>query len=316
MGATNRPDILDPAVLRPGRFDRHVTVDQPDAEGRSKILQLHARGKPLAPDVDFESLAKRTPGFTGADLANVINEAALLTVRGGRERVEADILDEAIQRVLHGPQRRGTVLSPAERERAAVHETGHAVVAASLGHLEDIHRVTILARGRGVGMTAMRLDSDAVLFTRDELVDQLVIAMAGLAAEELVLGQGSTGAEQDIEHATYVAREIVGRYVMSETLGRVRLLAHDADEFLGATLGLTAMSEKTHEDFDAEVKQILADAETRAQYIVEANRAVLERMTAVLLDREQLEGPALAEALTGVHLPESTNGGGPRRAQA
>jgi cell division protease FtsH len=316
MGATNRPDILDPAVLRPGRFDRHVTVDQPDAEGRSKILQLHARGKPLAPDVDFESLAKRTPGFTGADLANVINEAALLTVRGGRQMVEADILDEAIQRVLHGPQRRGTVLSPAERERAAVHETGHAVVAASLGHLDDIHRVTILARGRGVGMTAMRLDSDAVLFTRDELVDQLVIAMAGLAAEELVLGQGSTGAEQDIEHATYVAREIVGRYGMSETLGRVRLLAHDADEFLGATLGLTAMSEKTHEDFDAEVKQILAGAETRAQHIVEANRDVLERMTAILLDREQLEGAALAEALTGVHLPESTNGGGPRRVRA
>jgi cell division protease FtsH len=308
IGATNRPDILDPAVLRPGRFDRHVTVDQPDHEGRRRILELHARGKPLAPDVDFEEVARQTPGFTGADLANVVNEAALLTVRERRQRIEADILSEAAQRVLHGPQRRGRVLTPPERRRAAVHESGHAVVAAALGHHGDVHRVSILARGRGLGLTTMRLDAEAVLFTREELVDQLVVAMGGLAAEEQVLGQSSTGAEQDIEHATFLAREIIGRYGMSESLGRVRLLAHDADEYLGATLGLTAMSERTHEQFDDEVRRLLAGAEERSRAIVDTNRGVLDGLVETLLEREQLEGAALAEALVVVQSPEAANG--------
>ena len=314
IGATNRPDILDPAVLRPGRFDRHVTVDQPDHEGRRRILELHARGKPLAPEVEFDELARLTPGFTGADLANVVNEAALLTVRERRERIDPDILSEAVQRVLHGPQRRGRVLTPAERERAAVHESGHAVVAAALGHIDDVHRVSILARGRGLGLTTMRLDSEAVLFTRAELVDQLVVAMGGLAAEESVLGESSTGGEQDIEHATFLAREIIGRYGMSESLGRVRLLAHDADEYLGATLGLNAMSERTHEEFDDEVRRLLAEAEERSCAIVEANREALDRLVATLLEREQLEGAALAEALALVQAPAAANGHGTARA--
>src|SRR3954471_9355497 len=158
VGATNRPDILDPALLRPGRFDRHVTVDQPDHEGRARILELHATGKPVAPEVDFSAVARRTPGFTGADLANVVNEAALLSVREKRSAIEPDLLEEAVQRVLHGPRRRGRVLSEAERRRAAVHESGHAITAAALGKADDLHRVTILARGRGLGLASMRMD--------------------------------------------------------------------------------------------------------------------------------------------------------------
>jgi cell division protease FtsH len=297
VGATNRPDILDPAVLRPGRFDRHVTVDQPDHEGRVRILELHARGKPLSTDVDFDGLARRTPGFTGADLANVVNEAALLTVREKRSAIEPDLLEEAVQRVLHGPRRRGRVLTPAERERAAVHEAGHAVTAAALDHVDDVHRVTILSRGRGLGLTSVRMDSDAVLHTAQDLFDQLVIAFGGLAAEEEVLGAGSTGAEQDLEQATELARELVGRYGMSERLGRVRLLARDADEFLGAAAGLNAMSEKTHQTFDDEVRRLLDQAEKRSRETVQRNRAVLDGLVARLLERETLEGRPLAEAL-------------------
>jgi len=314
IGATNRPDILDPAILRPGRFDRHVTVDQPDHEGRKKILQLHARRKPMAADVDFDGLARTTPGFTGADLANVINEAALLTVRDKRPTIEPDLLGEAVERVLHGPQRRGRVLSPAERERAAVHESGHAIVAAAVGRGADVNRISILTRGRGLGLTSVRLDSDSVLFTRDDLFDQLVVSFGGVAAEELALGQGSTGAEQDFEHATWLAREIAGRYGMSEALGRVRILAHDADEFLGATLGLNQMSERLHEQFDAEVRLLLDEAEVRGKAIVEYNRTVLDAMVTTLLDSETLEGPALQAHLAPVAKPNGASK--PRRRRA
>jgi cell division protease FtsH len=300
IGATNRPDILDPAVVRPGRFDRHVTVEQPDHEGRRRILELHARRKPIAEGVDFDGLARSTPGFTGADLANVINEAALLTVRGRRREIENDLLGEAVQRVLHGPQRRGRVLSPAERRRAAVHESGHAIVAAAVGRAGDVHRISILARGRGLGLTSVRMDSDAVLFTREDLFNQLTVAFGGVAAEELSLGEASTGAEQDFEHATWLAREIAGRYGMSDRIGRVRLLARDADEFLGATLGLNQMSEELHREFDAEVRRLLDEAEAAARRLVDDHRDVLEAMAGILLERETLEGAPLADALEPV----------------
>jgi cell division protease FtsH len=300
VGATNRPDILDPAVLRPGRFDRHVTVDQPDHEGRRRILELHARGKPIAPDVDFDSLARRTPGFTGADLANVINEAALLTVREGRDAIEPTVLEEAVQRVLHGPRRRGRVLSNEERHRAAVHESGHAIAAAAMRRGEDLHRLSILTRGRGLGLTSVRLDSDAVLFTSDDLFAQLVVGFGGLAAEEVVLGSPSTGAEQDIEHATQLARELIGRYGMSDRIGRVRLLAHDADEYLDGTVALAAISERTHEAFDDEVRRLLDEAESQARDVIAGNRGVLDALVATLLERETLEGEALLSALAGV----------------
>ena len=303
VGATNRPDILDPAVLRPGRFDRHITVDQPDHEGRRLILELHARGKPVAAEVDFDELARRTPGFTGADLANVINEAALLTVREGRQAIEPSVLDEAVQRVLHGPRRRGRVLSLTERRRAAVHESGHAVVAAAVDRAEEVHRLSILARGRGLGLASVRLGSDAVLLTGDEIFEQIVVGLGGLAAEDLMLGSPSTGAEQDLEHATQLARELVGRYGMSERLGRVRLLAHDADEYLGGTATLMDVSDRTHEAFDGEVRRLLDDAEHRARAIVGANTHALEGLVATLLERETLEGEALTSALSGVHTP-------------
>jgi cell division protease FtsH len=305
IGATNRPDILDPAILRPGRFDRHVTVDQPDHEGRLKILQLHARSKPLSPSVDLDGVARRTPGFTGADLANVINEAALLTVRERRTAIESDVLEEAVQRVLHGPRRRGRVLSDAERERAAIHESGHAVTAAAVGRAEDVHRVTILARGRGLGVTSLRLESDAVLFTAQELFDQLVVTFGGLAAEDLILGAPSTGAEQDVEHATQLARELVGRYGMSERIGRVRLLAADADEYLGTSAGLASISERTHELFDDEVRRLLDDAEERAKELVAANRDVLDSLAGTLLEREMLEGSVLLDRLAAVRYAEA-----------
>ncbi len=300
IGATNRPDILDPALLRPGRFDRHITVDQPDVEGRTRILALHARNKPLSSAVDLADLARRTPGFTGADLANVVNEAALLTVREKRSAIEPDLLEEAVARVLHGPRRRGRVLTDAERQRAAVHEAGHAVVAAALSRSEDVHRISILARGRGLGLTSVQLDAEAVLFTRSDLLDQLTISLAGLACEAEQLGEVSTGAEQDLEHATFIARELIGRYGMSEALGRVRLLTHDVDEHLGATSGLGALSEATHERFDAEVRRLLDDAESRARLLVAANGAVIDSVVTTLLERETLEGEALTGLLAGV----------------
>ena len=202
IGATNRPDILDPALLRPGRFDRHVTVDQPDVHGRKLILELHARGKPVSSSVDFSYLAKRTPGFSGADLANVINEASLLALRENKREVEHPELEEAIQRVMHGPKRRGRVLSAEEEKRAAYHESGHAIVAAALGRADELHRVTILPRARGLGMTGLQREGDAYLRTRGHLFGQVVISMGGIAAEEIALGEPSTGAEQDIELAT------------------------------------------------------------------------------------------------------------------
>ena len=300
IGATNRPDILDPALLRPGRFDRHITVDQPDADARVEILKLHARGKPIASSVDLTYLAKRTPGFSGADLANVINEGALLTLRLKKPEVETPELEEAIQRVLHGPKRRGRVLSDEERGRAAFHESGHAVVAAALGHAEDIHRVTILARAKGVGNTGI-MREEVLLKTRNSLFAELVTAMGGLAAEEIVLGEPSTGAEQDIEQATDLARDIVGRFGMSPALGRARLLASDIDQFLGNDSGFTHLSEHTHQEFDREVRRLLNEGEAEAIAILQENRAALDALANKVEEVETVEGVALYRMLE--HIP-------------
>jgi cell division protease FtsH len=317
IGATNRPDILDPALLRPGRFDRHITVDTPDFEGRKEILRLHSRGKPVAASVDYDYLAKRTPGFSGADLANVMNEAALLSIRLGKSEIETPELEEAIQRVLHGPKRRGVVMQPEERERAAFHEAGHAIVAAALRETEDLHRVSILPRGRGLGVFGIQRESDRLLFTRDQLYARLVIAMGGLAAEELNFGQPSTGAEQDLEQATETARDIVGRYGMSPGLGRARLLASDIDQFLGNDSGYGQLSEQTHQAFDAEVQRLLGEAEREAKRLLTRNRAALERLALRLQREETVEGAALDEELSdvagdlsGLSAPFSSNGQG------
>ncbi len=304
IGATNRPDILDPALLRPGRFDRHITVDQPDPDGRVEILEIHARGKPIAPGVDFSYIAKRTPGFSGADLANVINEASLLTIREDQPTIETPQLEEAIQRVLHGPKRRGRVLSAEEERRLAYHESAHAIVAAAVGRTEDVHRVTILQRARGLAALELMRDSESWMFTRDQLFAQVVVAMAGVACEELVLGEPSTGGEEDLEKATQVARDIIGRYGMSPSLGRARLLASDVDQYLGTDSGFSQISPQTHEFFDAEVARLVAAAETEASRILEANRAFLDEMAQRLEEVETLEGRALDEIMTKVPLNE------------
>jgi cell division protease FtsH len=294
MGATNRPDILDPALLRPGRFDRHITVEQPDHAGRKSILELHARGKPIASSVDLGYIAKRTPGFSGADLANVINEAALLTLRGKGKGIETPEIEEAIQRVLHGPKRRGRVLSPEEERRAAFHESGHAIVAASLGRASDLHRVSILARARGLGGTGLERQDETLLLTRNQIFARVVVAMAGMASEELVLGDPSTGAEDDLEQATDLARDIVGRYGMSPALGRARLLLGDADQYLGGESAFANLSSQTHVEFDMEVRRLLSEAESQARKLLEANRELLEEMATRLEEQETLEGPPLA----------------------
>ena len=300
IGATNRPDILDPALLRPGRFDRHITVEQPGHQGRMEILQLHARGKPMAASVDYDYVAKRTPGFSGADLAGVINEAALLSLREAKPEIEMDEMVEAIQRVLHGPKKRGTVLSEEEERRAALHETGHAIVAASVGRAEDIHRVSILARGRGVGLTGIQTAEVAILQTTLQLYSKLVVEMGGLAAEEIVLGDVSTGAEQDLEQATDIARDMICRYGMSPALGRLRLMASDVDTFLGVDAGFSKLSTETHVLLDKESRRLLDQAEYEAIRILRENEELLLSMANTLKEHETLEGQELQEILTGV----------------
>ncbi|MEA2447684.1 MAG: cell division protease FtsH, partial [Actinomycetota bacterium] len=298
IGATNRPDILDPALLRPGRFDRHITVDQPDAEGRQAILELHARKKPMDPQVDFEYLAKRTPGFSGADLANVINESALLTIRQGKETIKMAELEEAIQRVLAGPQRRSRILSDDERNRAAYHESGHAIVAAAAAGHEEIHRVSILARGKGIGLTNVRKETDSLLLTRSELFTDLVTSMGGLASEELIFGEHSTGAEQDLERATDIARDMVGRFGMGTR--RRRLLVRGVDDYLNNETPLAELSNQTHQEMEAEVDALIADAETEAGRLLKAHRNVLDSLAKRLADEETIEGAALDAILADI----------------
>ncbi len=298
IGATNRPDILDPALLRPGRFDRHVTVDQPDAEGRQAILELHARNRPINPNVDFSYLAKRTPGFSGADLANVINEAALLTIRLEKGTIELPELEEAIQRVLSGPQKRGRILSDEERSRAAYHESGHAVVAAAGGSHEEVHRVSILARGKGIGLTNARKETDAILLTRSELFADLVTSMGGLSSEELVFGEHSTGAEQDLERATDIARDMVGRFGMG--VRRRRLLARGVDEFLNNEIALAEISPQTHQEMEEEVDALLAEAEQEASRLLAAHREILDNLAQRLITEETIEGAELDSVLESI----------------
>jgi cell division protease FtsH len=292
MGATNRPDILDPALLRPGRFDRHITIELPDAPGREEILRLHARTRPVNPDVDYAYLARRTAGFSGADLANVINEATLLALRLGQQEVTTPELEEAIQRVLHGPQRRGVVLAPEERQRIAVHEAGHAIVAAAVGQAESVHRISVLTRGRSSGQTRTTT-ADILVRTADDLYGELVATLAGRAAEQLVLGSVSTGAEDDLEMASSLASDMVGRYGMSGRVGPRRLLASDADGFLGGKSGLGDLAPRALDAYDEELERLLHAAEAEARRRLGANRDVFDRLAAELASAETLEGPAL-----------------------
>jgi cell division protease FtsH len=300
IGATNRPDILDPALMRPGRFDRHITIERPEYDGRLNILWIHARNKPLAPDVDLAQVAARTPGFTGADLANVVNEATLLAIRDGRVEVTGDDLEEAIQRVLNGPKRRGRVLTPEERHRVAVHEAGHVVVAAARGKIDDLERVSILSRGRATAMAHLNGDADAALHTRSALQARVISLMGGLAAERLVFGEESTGAEDDLQQATDLARDVVARYGMSDLAGPMRYLAHASQGFLDDRIPPADISDETQGLIDTTVRALLDTALRDAMADLEHNRTHLEALAERLVAEETLEGATLRELLSPV----------------
>ncbi|HSV67778.1 MAG TPA: ATP-dependent zinc metalloprotease FtsH [Mycobacteriales bacterium] len=289
IAATNRPDILDPALLRPGRFDRQIAVDRPDLQGRTAILKVHAKGKPFAPDVDLATVARRTPGFTGADLANVVNEAALLTARNNGRFITHAALEEAIDRVIAGPERRTRVMSDKEKKITAYHEGGHALCAWALPNLDPVHKVTILSRGRSLGHTLVLPTEDRYTQTRSEMIDQLVYALGGRAAEELVFHEPTTGASNDIEKATGLARGMVTEYGMSAKLGAVKYGTKDSEPFLGRDYGHQRdYSEDVAADIDGEVRGLIEAAHDEAWEILVEYRDVLDDMVVELIEKETL----------------------------
>ena len=295
IAATNRPDVLDPALLRPGRFDRQIQVDAPDLAGRHKILQVHARGKPLEQNVDLLAVARRTPGFTGADLENVLNEAALLTARTNQKLITDEALDEAIDRVIAGPQRRTRLMSEKEKLITAYHEGGHALVAAAFPGNDPVHKVTILPRGRALGYTMVLPDQDKYSQTRSELLDSLAYMMGGRAAEEMVFHDPTTGAGNDIEKATAVARAMVTQYGMTERLGAIKLGDNNSEPFLGRDIGHSRnYSEEVAATVDEETKRLLATAHQEAFDILEENRDVLDSLVLELMEKETLDKEQIA----------------------
>ncbi|MDX2850167.1 MULTISPECIES: ATP-dependent zinc metalloprotease FtsH [Streptomycetaceae] len=296
IAATNRPDILDPALLRPGRFDRQIAVDRPDLQGRLEILQVHQKGKPVAPDVDLKAVARRTPGFTGADLANVLNEAALLTARSDKKLVDNAMLDEAIDRVVAGPQKRTRIMSDKEKKITAYHEGGHALVAAASPNSDPVHKITILSRGRALGYTMVLPDEDKYSTTRNEMLDRLAMTMGGRAAEELVFHDPTTGAADDIEKATTTARAMVTQYGMTERLGAIKFGTSDGEPFLGREMSHQRdYSEEVAGLVDEEVKKLIETAHNEAWEILVENRDVLDNLVLALLDKETLNKEELAE---------------------
>jgi cell division protease FtsH len=297
IAATNRPDVLDPALLRPGRFDRQIGVEAPDLKGRETILKVHARGKPIGPGVDLSSVARRTPGFSGADLANVLNEAALLTARSNEKVITDAALDEAIDRVMAGPQKRTRLMNEHERLVTAYHEGGHALVAAALPQSDPVHKITILPRGRALGYTMVLPDEDKYSQTRAELQDKLAYMMGGRAAEELVFHNPTTGAGNDIEKATGLARAMVTQYGMSERLGAVKLGSDNSQPFLGAGAGMghtRDYSERVAAVVDEEVTSLIAFAHQEAFDILDENRDVLDALVLELMEKETLDKAEVA----------------------
>ncbi len=301
VAASNRPDILDPALLRPGRFDRQVVVDRPDLNGREAILGVHAKGKPLADGIDLAVLARRTPGFTGADLANTINEGALLAARRGKSEVGMEELEEAIDRVIAGPERRSRVISESEKELTAYHEGGHALVGHVLPHLDPIHKVTIIPRGRAGGYTLALPIEDKYYERRSELVDQLAYALGGRTAEEIVFGDPSTGASNDIEKATNLARKMVMEFGMSDRLGPMRYGKPEGEVFLGRDYARQQdYSDEIASKIDEEVRYLINQAHEEAREILTAHQDALERLAKALIERETLDAAAVAEILRDV----------------
>ncbi|MFT4085095.1 MAG: ATP-dependent zinc metalloprotease FtsH [Nocardioides sp.] len=301
IAATNRPDVLDPALLRPGRFDRQVQVDPPDLTGRIQILQVHARGKPLAGDIDLASVARRTPGFSGADLANVLNEAALLTARSDEKLITNRSLDEAIDRVIAGPQKRTRLMSEHEKLITAYHEGGHALVAAALPHNDPVHKITILPRGRALGYTMVLPDEDKYSQTRSEMLDKLAYMLGGRAAEEMIFHDPTTGAGNDIEKATNLARAMVTQYGMTERLGAIKLGESNSEPFLGRDLGHSRnYSEDVAAIVDEETKKLLANAHQEAYDVLEENRDVLDTLVLALVEKETLGKAEIAEIFSAL----------------
>ncbi|MEV6507082.1 ATP-dependent zinc metalloprotease FtsH [Streptomyces sp. NPDC051642] len=301
IAATNRPDILDPALLRPGRFDRQIAVDRPDMQGRLEILKVHQKGKPVAPDVDLSAVARRTPGFTGADLSNVLNEAALLTARGNRKLIDNSMLDEAIDRVVAGPQKRTRIMSEKEKKITAYHEGGHALVAAASPNSDPVHKITILSRGRALGYTMVLPEEDKYSTTRNEMLDQLAYMLGGRAAEELVFHDPTTGAANDIEKATATARAMVTQYGMTERLGAIKFGGDNTEPFLGREMSHPRdYSEEVAALVDEEVKKLIENAHNEAWEILVENRDVLDALVLQLLEKETLNKEQIAEVFTPI----------------
>ena len=294
IAATNRPDILDPALLRPGRFDRRVTVDRPDVRGREQILRVHAEGKPFADDVDFERLSKITPGFTGADLANLMNESALLAARRHKETIGPGEVEEAMERVMAGPERKSRVITERERRVIAYHESGHALVGHVLENSDPIHKISIVSRGQALGYTMQVPEEDHFLETRDGMLDQIAVLLAGRTAEELFCDDITTGASNDLERATKLARTMVTRYGMSDELGAQVFGEAQHEVFLGRDYANHQdYSAETAKRIDDEVERIMREGHARAREVLEGRRAQMDTMARVLLERETVEGAAV-----------------------
>ena len=301
IAATNRPDILDPALLRPGRFDRQIQVDAPDSKGRAKILAVHSKDKPMAKDVDLEILARKTPGYTGADLANVLNEAALLTARQGKSELTNEILDEAVDRVMAGPQKRSRIMKDKERLITAYHEGGHALAAAAMRQTDPVTKVTILPRGRALGYTMVVPIDDKYSITRNELLDKLAYAMGGRVAEEIVFQDPTTGASNDIEKATSIARRMVTEFGMTTGVGAVKLGSGSGEVFLGRDVGHQRdYSDGVAERIDAEVRALIDNAHDEAWKVLTSNRALLDQLAKELLEKETLDHNQLAKIFAKV----------------
>lgn len=301
IAATNRPDILDPALLRPGRFDRQIPVSNPDLAGRRAVLRVHSKGKPMAADADLDGLAKRTVGMTGADLANVINEAALLTARENGTVITGPALEEAVDRVIGGPRRKGRIISEQEKKITAYHEGGHTLAAWAMPDIEPIYKVTILARGRTGGHAVAVPEEDKGLRTRSEMIAQLVFAMGGRAAEELVFREPTTGAVSDIEQATKIARSMVTEFGMSSKLGAVKYGSEHGDPFLGRTMGTQPdYSHEVAREIDEEVRKLIEAAHTEAWEILTEYRDVLDTLAGELLEKETLHRPELESIFADV----------------
>ncbi len=301
IAATNRPDILDPALLRPGRFDRHIVVDAPDLNGRRAILGVHAKGKPIDESVNLDVLARRTPGFTGADLANLMNEAALLAARHGHKHISMWEMEEAIDRVIAGPERKTRVMSAKEKQRIAYHEGGHTIVGHLLPLADPVHKVSIVSRGRALGWTLQLPTEDKYNNSRSELMATMTVLMGGRTAEELVYNEMTTGASDDIERATNLARRMVTEFGMSDALGPIRFGQAEREVFLGRDYGHQAnYSEEVATRIDTEIRGLVEAAHADAAAILRAHRPTLDRLAALLVEKETLDQPDLAELLGGL----------------